>query len=80
MWRVLVIAAPLSVVWIAVAHKDAPIYVLHGAWLDEEIPTLDYFDHSDAFDAGIVSVTPLVLDLFSADDAAVAGRVAERTA
>lgn len=32
---------------------------------------------TDAFDAGVVSVTPLVLDLFSADDAKIAGRVVE---
>jgi hypothetical protein len=37
-------------------HASAPIYILHGAWLDEEIPTLDYFDHTDAFDAGIAEV------------------------
>jgi hypothetical protein len=27
MWRVLVMAAPLSEVWIAVAHSDAPISI-----------------------------------------------------
>jgi hypothetical protein len=34
-------------------HAKAPIYILAGAWLDEEIPTQDYFDITDAFDAGI---------------------------
>jgi hypothetical protein len=38
------------------AHLDAPIYVLHGIWLDEENPSHDFFDMTTAFDAGIRQV------------------------
>ena len=35
------------------AHPNAPIYVLHGIWLDEDNPSHDLFDMTDTFDAGI---------------------------
>jgi hypothetical protein len=34
-------------------HPDAPIYVLHGIWLDEDDPTDDLFTLTDLFDSGI---------------------------
>jgi hypothetical protein len=41
-------------------HPDAPLYVLHGIWLDEEIPTQDYFSWTDMFDSGIHEVIDCV--------------------
>ena len=38
------------------AHPRAPLYVLHGVWLDEENPTADFFDMTDGFDTGIKEV------------------------
>jgi hypothetical protein len=38
------------------AHASAPLYVLHGIWLDEENPTADFFDMTAQFDEGIKEV------------------------
>jgi hypothetical protein len=38
------------------AHANAPLYVLHGVWLDEENPTADFFDMTADFDTGIKEV------------------------
>jgi len=35
------------------SHPRAPLYVLHGVWLDEENPSQDLFAMTDAFDEGI---------------------------
>jgi hypothetical protein len=37
-------------------HPQAPIYVLHGIWLDEENPSQDLFEMTDMFEAGIREV------------------------
>src|SRR5262245_50098060 len=38
------------------AHKNAPLYILHGVWLDEENASHDFFDMTEDFDAGIREV------------------------
>lgn len=35
------------------AHQDKPIYLLLGAWLDEENPTGDFFDMTELFEENI---------------------------
>jgi hypothetical protein len=42
------------------ARPHAPLYVLHGVWLDEENPTGDLHDLSAGFDASIVEVVDAV--------------------
>lgn len=34
-------------------HPNAPIYILHGIWLDEDNPSQDLFAMTDMFDTGI---------------------------
>lgn len=42
------------------AHRDKPLYVFHGIWLDEENPSLDLFDMTSHYDDNILESTDCI--------------------